>query len=118
MSEPIKTRLNALLIGIAVLANLYQFLFLPLLLSLPAAPMWLATLLPCIVLSNPLWYLMHESFHGNLHFNYHRVHHHDPRLPWTALPGAFRRSDETFDASLLAAAIVQFRGPRPMPSTR
>ncbi len=66
MPELIKTRLNALLIAIAVLVNLYQLLFLPLLL-LPTSSVWLATLVPCILLSNPLWYLLHESFHSNLH---------------------------------------------------
>jgi fatty acid desaturase len=53
-----------------------------------------------------------------LHFNYHRVHHQDPRLPWTALPTAFRRSGEGFDVSLPAAALAQFKGPIPAPSTR
>jgi fatty acid desaturase len=50
-----------------------------------------------------------------LHFNYHRVHHHDPRLPWTSLPVKFRASGEGFDASLPAAAFAQFRGPAPRP---
>lgn len=49
-----------------------------------------------------------------LHFNYHRVHHHDPRLPWTALPEAFQRSGETFDVGLSSAALRQFKGPSPL----
>lgn len=49
-----------------------------------------------------------------LHFNYHRVHHQDPRLPWTALPEAFERSGETFDVDLASAALRQFGGPRPL----
>ena len=48
-----------------------------------------------------------------LNFNYHRVHHHDPLLPWTALPPAFRSSGDSFDAPLFDAAIAQFRGPIP-----
>jgi len=66
VAEAVNVRLNVLLIVAAVLVNVYQFLLLPLL-FLPAASVWLITLLPCIVLSNPLWYLTHEAFHGNLH---------------------------------------------------
>ena len=53
-----------------------------------------------------------------LHFNYHRVHHHNPRLPWTALPEAFHRSGETFDAGLVSAALRQLKGPKPYAPTR
>ncbi len=48
-----------------------------------------------------------------LNFNYHRVHHYDPRIPWTALPSAFRASGESFDTPLPSAAFAQLRGPLP-----
>jgi fatty acid desaturase len=48
-----------------------------------------------------------------LNFNHHRIHHHDPLLPWTALPSAFRSSGETFDVPLSDAALAQFHGPIP-----
>jgi fatty acid desaturase len=48
-----------------------------------------------------------------LNFNHHRVHHHNPLLPWTALPQAFQHSNETFDIMLFPAILAQFKGPMP-----
>lgn len=48
-----------------------------------------------------------------LHFNYHRVHHANPTLPWPKLPEYFARQSQTFDRSFFAAAIDQLHGPLP-----
>ena len=48
----IPTALNLCLAAAHLLANLYQFLILPLLL-LPESPWWLLTLIPLAALNNP-----------------------------------------------------------------
>jgi fatty acid desaturase len=48
-----------------------------------------------------------------LHFNCHRIHHHDPLLPWVHLPAALKAAGDTYDISWLEAAVRQFRGPIP-----
>ena len=42
-----------------------------------------------------------------LHSNYHRVHHTNPSLPWTALPDA----SNGFDGRFLEHGLQQFNGP-------
>lgn len=46
-----------------------------------------------------------------LNQNFHDVHHHNPKLPWTGLPEAFRKTARTHDGGWLAAVLGQFRGP-------
>ena len=46
-----------------------------------------------------------------LNQNFHDVHHHNPKLGWTELPDAFRRSAQTHNGGWLAAVLGQFRGP-------
>lgn len=46
-----------------------------------------------------------------LHFNLHGVHHRHPRLPWRALPQAFRREGHGYAGSYGPAALAQLRGP-------
>lgn len=53
---------------------------------------------------------------GCLNFTLHRVHHHRPGLPWTALPDAFARTGERYDTGFAAAVLAQFRGPIPAAS--
>jgi fatty acid desaturase len=48
-----------------------------------------------------------------LNMNLHRVHHRRPALPWWALPGELRATDDGFDAGLFTAALAQFSGPLP-----
>ncbi len=58
-------------LGLAVLyvaVNLYQFVFLPLLL-LPRSMAWAWTLLPLALLTNPYWSLIHEAIHDLFHPN-------------------------------------------------
>ncbi len=52
----------------AVLLGLNALLFLvaPALL-LPLSQWWLLLLLPCVLATNSMWFLAHESFHANLH---------------------------------------------------
>lgn len=49
-----------------VAVNLYQFLFLPLLL-LPHNTAWAWTLVPLALLTNPFWSLIHEAIHDLFH---------------------------------------------------
>jgi fatty acid desaturase len=49
-----------------------------------------------------------------LHFNFHRIHHAHPSVPWKSLPMVFARQEERFDRRLWAAAWQQFSGPVPM----
>ena len=46
-----------------------------------------------------------------LNMNMHRVHHHNPDLPWWQLPGRFRQLSESYDAGFIATAFRQFLGP-------
>ena len=46
-----------------------------------------------------------------LHFNFHRVHHANPSIPWSKLPHAFAQQGQKFDCGLLTAALNQLRGP-------
>ena len=46
-----------------------------------------------------------------LNMNLHRVHHGRPSIPWWALPAQLRADGDTCDASMLRAALAQFRGP-------
>ncbi len=46
-----------------------------------------------------------------LNFNFHRVHHANPSIPWLRLPHFFAQQNETFDCGLLKAALDQLRGP-------
>jgi fatty acid desaturase len=48
-----------------------------------------------------------------LHFNCHRIHHHDPLLPWHLLPSAMQAAGDRFDITWLRALVQQFRGPLP-----
>lgn len=46
-----------------------------------------------------------------LNFYCHRVHHADPRIPWTGLPEGMRRMDMDFETGYLRQGLAQFRGP-------
>jgi fatty acid desaturase len=46
-----------------------------------------------------------------LNINLHRVHHGRPSLPWWALPAQLCASGDRCDASMLRAALAQFKGP-------
>src|SRR5262245_37130427 len=46
-----------------------------------------------------------------LNFNFHRVHHANPSIPWSRLPHAFAQQGQKFDCGLLTAALDQLRGP-------
>jgi len=46
-----------------------------------------------------------------LNMNMHRVHHHNPDLPWWQLPDRFRQLSESYDAGFIATAFRQFAGP-------
>jgi len=46
-----------------------------------------------------------------LNFNFHRVHHANPSIPWLRLPHFFIQQGEQFDCGFLAAAFDQLRGP-------
>lgn len=46
-----------------------------------------------------------------LNFYCHRVHHHDPRIPWTRLPRVMREQGMEFDVGYMQAARAQFKGP-------
>ncbi|MEX0807591.1 MAG: fatty acid desaturase [Dongiaceae bacterium] len=46
-----------------------------------------------------------------LNMNMHRVHHHDPQLPWWRLPAQFRAMGDSFDAGFIDTALAQFSGP-------
>ena len=60
--------INLGLAAFYVAVNLYQFLFLPLLL-LPRSTAWAWTLLPLALLTNPYWSLIHETIHDLFHPN-------------------------------------------------
>ena len=60
--------INLGLAALYVAVNLYQFLFLPLLL-LPSSMAWAWTLLPLALLTNPYWSLIHETIHDLFHPN-------------------------------------------------
>jgi fatty acid desaturase len=62
----IPAALNLSLAAGHLLANLYQFFLLPLLL-LPLSPWWALTILPLAALNNPFWSLIHEAIHDMLH---------------------------------------------------
>jgi fatty acid desaturase len=63
---PIGINLGLAVFYVAV--NLYQFVFLPLLL-LPRSLAWAWTLLPLALLTNPYWSLIHETIHDLFHPN-------------------------------------------------
>ncbi len=46
-----------------------------------------------------------------LNMNMHRVHHHNPDLPWWQLPVRFRQLGDGYDAGFIATAFRQFVGP-------
>jgi fatty acid desaturase len=46
-----------------------------------------------------------------LNFNFHRVHHANPSIPWLRLPHFFAQQGEKFDSGFLTAALDQLRGP-------
>jgi hypothetical protein len=98
MKRDVPVRLNVLLITGFAFVNLYQFLLLPLFL-LPGSAWWLLTLIPCILTSNSMRFLIsfanniaHYGTRGNteyalsprlpaavdalfLYFYNHRLHH-------------------------------------------
>jgi len=49
-----------------------------------------------------------------LNFNFHRVHHHNPAVPWPKLPELFAEHADSFDRGLLTAAVNQLGGPIPL----
>lgn len=56
---------------------------------------------------------MHPLF---FHFHHHRLHHHNPTVPWIHLPRLFKEAGESFDMPLWKAALLQLKGPRPLPA--
>jgi fatty acid desaturase len=50
-----------------------------------------------------------------LNMNLHRVHHGRPSIPWWALPAHLKADGDSYDASMLRAALAQFRGPVALP---
>lgn len=46
-----------------------------------------------------------------LNFNFHRVHHRNPAVPWTKLPELFAKHADRFDCGLLTGALNQLHGP-------
>jgi len=48
-----------------------------------------------------------------LNMNMHRVHHHNPELPWWQLPVRFRERGDRYDGAFLTTAIRQLAGPVP-----
>ncbi|HEY1371697.1 MAG TPA: fatty acid desaturase [Candidatus Binatia bacterium] len=62
----IPARLNLSLAAFHVLANVFQFFILPLVL-LPKSLWWALFLLPLAALNNPFWSLIHEGIHDMLH---------------------------------------------------
>jgi fatty acid desaturase len=67
----IPVALNLSLGVLHIAANVYQFIYLPLLL-LPASAAWAWTLVPLALLTNPFWSLIHETIHD--------LFHPDPRV--------------------------------------
>ncbi len=57
-------------------------------------------------LSLPRWLAV-----GVLNFNYHRIHHTHPNVPWTGLPRLYAQNVEHCDANFFVALFQQFRGP-------
>src|SRR5690242_1031267 len=49
-----------------------------------------------------------------LNFNFHRVHHRNPTVPWPKLPELFAAEADRYDRGLLTAAVDQLRGPIPL----
>jgi fatty acid desaturase len=48
---------------------------------------------------------------GLLNFNFHRVHHAHPNVPWTGLPRLFEQNADYCDDNFLVALFRQFLGP-------
>ena len=46
-----------------------------------------------------------------LNFNYHRVHHQQPLVPWWYLPTAFRQDNQTYDCNFFTSYMAQLKGP-------
>ncbi len=46
-----------------------------------------------------------------LHFNYHRVHHRFPNVPWSGLPAVHAAKDGAFELGFARAALRQLKGP-------
>jgi fatty acid desaturase len=65
-AAPVAAAVNLSLAGLQILANLYQFFFLPLVL-LPSSHWWALSLLPLAALNNPFWSLLHEAIHDLFH---------------------------------------------------
>lgn len=53
----------------AALLALNALLFLVVPVLLPQSPWWMLLLAPCVLATNSMWFLAHESFHANLHPN-------------------------------------------------
>ena len=49
-----------------------------------------------------------------LNINLHRIHHHEPHLPWWRLHARFRECADRYDGAYLPAALAQLRGPAPV----
>lgn len=49
-----------------------------------------------------------------LNFNFHRVHHRNPAVPWPKLSELFAEHADSFDRGLLTAAVNQLGGPIPL----
>jgi fatty acid desaturase len=60
--------INLALAFFYIAVNLYQFIFLPLVL-LPGSLAWAWTLAPLALLTNPYWSLIHETIHDLFHLN-------------------------------------------------
>ena len=64
----------------------------------PCSDMWLPRILSMLILD----------------FNFHRIHHRNPAVPWPKLPGLFAADADRYDRGLLTAAVDQLRGPIPL----
>ena len=51
---------------------------------------------------------------GLLNFNFHRVHHAHPYVPWTGLPRLYAQSSDYCDDNFFVALFRQFLGPLPL----
>ncbi len=48
-----------------------------------------------------------------LNFNLHGVHHREPAVPWSGLPGRFDERGDQYEGGYLSVAFRQMRGPIP-----
>lgn len=51
---------------------------------------------------------------GLLNFNFHRIHHTHPNVPWTGLPQIYAQSCDHCDYKFFVALFRQFLGPLPV----